>query len=43
VNDVNFLSAPFGPSEDDLFFVSSKVAQQEGIPRIFLAGNSGAL
>jgi hypothetical protein len=42
-NDVNFLSAPFGPDEDDLFFVSSKVAQHEGIPRFFLAGISGAL
>jgi acetyl-CoA carboxylase / biotin carboxylase 1 len=41
-NVLNFFCGSFGPDEDDMFLASSKLARREGIPRIFLAGNSGA-
>jgi biotin carboxylase/acetyl-CoA carboxylase carboxyltransferase component/biotin carboxyl carrier protein len=41
-NDITFLSGSFGPDEDDLFLAASKLARREGIPRIYLAANSGA-
>lgn len=41
-NDITFQSGSFGPEEDALFCAASKLAREEGIPRIYLAANSGA-
>lgn len=32
----------FGPQEDELFLRASELARAEGIPRIYIAANSGA-
>jgi acetyl-CoA carboxylase carboxyltransferase component len=41
-NDITFEIGSFGPQEDVLFDHVSKLARKEGIPRIYLASNSGA-
>lgn len=41
-NDITFRSGSFGTEEDDLFLAASQLARKEGIPRVYLAANSGA-
>lgn len=41
-NDITFKSGSFGPEEDALFVAASRMARKDGIPRIYLAANSGA-
>jgi acetyl-CoA carboxylase carboxyltransferase component len=41
-NDITFQNGTFGVTEDDLFNAASCLARQEGLPRIYLAANSGA-
>lgn len=41
-NDITYLIGSFGPQEDLLFLRASELARAEGIPRIFVAANSGA-
>ena len=42
-NDSTVQQGSFGPAEDDLFAAASKLARDEGIPRIYITGNnSGA-
>ena len=41
-NDITVQAGSFGPQEDYLFDAASKLARQEGIPRIYIAANSGA-
>eukprot|EP00981_Chlorochromonas_danica_P013150 scaffold5903_cov165-Ochromonas_danica.AAC.25 len=41
-NDITFQAGSFGTKEDIIFFKASEYARVRGIPRIFLAANSGA-
>ncbi|KAJ8902898.1 hypothetical protein NDN08_006218 [Rhodosorus marinus] len=41
-NDVTFQAGSFGVREDDVFFKASEFARERGIPRVYLACNSGA-
>ncbi|NXH84692.1 ACAC carboxylase, partial [Edolisoma coerulescens] len=41
-NDITYRIGSFGPQEDLLFLRASELARAEGIPRIFVAANSGA-
>ena len=41
-NDITIEIGSFGPREDKLFREASKLARDLGIPRIYLAANSGA-
>ena len=41
-NDITFRAGSFGTEEDRLFELASALARSKGIPRIFLAANSGA-
>uniref|UniRef100_A0A9J7Y0B3 acetyl-CoA carboxylase n=1 Tax=Cyprinus carpio carpio TaxID=630221 RepID=A0A9J7Y0B3_CYPCA len=41
-NDITHMIGSFGPQEDQLFFRASELAREEGIPRIYIAANSGA-
>ncbi|XP_051888522.1 acetyl-CoA carboxylase 2 isoform X1 [Pristis pectinata] len=41
-NDITFKIGSFGPEEDLLFLRASQLARAEGIPRIYIAANSGA-
>mmetsp|Transcript_4601 Transcript_4601/g.13903 ORF Transcript_4601/g.13903 Transcript_4601/m.13903 type:complete len:2305 (+) Transcript_4601:192-7106(+) len=41
-NDITFMSGSFGPKEDATFAQASRLAREEGIPRVYLAANSGA-
>ena len=41
-NDITVLIGSFGPEEDLLFMKASEKARKEGIPRIYIACNSGA-
>ncbi|XP_068167308.1 acetyl-CoA carboxylase isoform X2 [Antennarius striatus] len=41
-NDITHMIGSFGLREDDLFLKASELARAEGIPRIFIAANSGA-
>lgn len=41
-NDITFEIGSFGPREDLLFAKASQLARRDGIPRIYLAANSGA-
>ncbi|KAK4531784.1 hypothetical protein CCYA_CCYA09G2641 [Cyanidiococcus yangmingshanensis] len=41
-NDITYLSGSFGPREDRLFAKASQLARTLGIPRIYIAANSGA-
>lgn len=41
-NDLDFETGTFGVAEDKLFFHASEYARTKGIPRIYIAANSGA-
>lgn len=41
-NDLDFETGTFGVAEDKLFFYASEYARSKGIPRIYIAANSGA-
>uniref|UniRef100_G3TBG5 acetyl-CoA carboxylase n=1 Tax=Loxodonta africana TaxID=9785 RepID=G3TBG5_LOXAF len=41
-NDITFHAGSFGPREDLLYLRASEMARAEGIPKIYLAANSGA-
>uniref|UniRef100_A0AAY4EC52 acetyl-CoA carboxylase n=1 Tax=Denticeps clupeoides TaxID=299321 RepID=A0AAY4EC52_9TELE len=41
-NDITHKIGSFGPQEDVLFQQASEMARQSGIPRIYIAANSGA-
>ncbi|XP_053135859.1 acetyl-CoA carboxylase 2 isoform X3 [Hemicordylus capensis] len=41
-NDITYKIGSFGPKEDLLFLRASELARAEGIPRIYIAANSGA-
>ncbi|XP_008568005.1 PREDICTED: acetyl-CoA carboxylase 2 [Galeopterus variegatus] len=41
-NDITFSIGSFGPGEDLLYLRASEMARTEGIPKIYLAANSGA-
>eukprot|EP00640_Fibrocapsa_japonica_P000554 CAMPEP_0113939200 /NCGR_PEP_ID=MMETSP1339-20121228/5545_1 /TAXON_ID=94617 /ORGANISM="Fibrocapsa japonica" /LENGTH=2332 /DNA_ID=CAMNT_0000942633 /DNA_START=63 /DNA_END=7061 /DNA_ORIENTATION=- /assembly_acc=CAM_ASM_000762 len=41
-NDITFQAGSFGTREDAVFFLASKYARERGIPRLYLAANSGA-
>lgn len=41
-NDITFQAGSFGTKEDIVFFKASEYARKHGIPRFFLAANSGA-
>ena len=41
-NDITYRIGSFGPQEDVLFLRASELARAEGIPRIYVAANSGA-
>ncbi|KAJ3603855.1 hypothetical protein NHX12_028596 [Muraenolepis orangiensis] len=41
-NDITHLIGSFGPQEDELFLRASELARAEGVPRIYIAANSGA-
>lgn len=41
-NDITHMIGSFGPPEDELFLKASELARAEGIPRIYIAANSGA-
>lgn len=41
-NDITHMIGSFGPQEDELFLLASERARAEGIPRIYIAANSGA-
>ncbi|KAG8451331.1 hypothetical protein GDO86_003516 [Hymenochirus boettgeri] len=41
-NDITYRIGSFGPQEDLLFLRASELSRSEGIPRIYVAANSGA-
>uniref|UniRef100_A0A8C3N498 acetyl-CoA carboxylase n=1 Tax=Geospiza parvula TaxID=87175 RepID=A0A8C3N498_GEOPR len=41
-NDITYKIGSFGPQEDVLFLRASELARAQGIPRIYVAANSGA-
>ncbi|KAJ1475803.1 carboxyl transferase domain-containing protein [Baffinella frigidus] len=41
-NDVTVQSGSFGVAEDDFFFKASELARKRGLPRLYIACNSGA-
>uniref|UniRef100_A0A674K9S8 acetyl-CoA carboxylase n=1 Tax=Terrapene triunguis TaxID=2587831 RepID=A0A674K9S8_9SAUR len=41
-NDITYKIGSFGPEEDLLFLRASQLARSEGVPRIYIAANSGA-
>lgn len=41
-NDLDFETGTFGVAEDKLFFYASEYARTKGVPRIYIAANSGA-
>uniref|UniRef100_A0A8C6Y7J4 acetyl-CoA carboxylase n=1 Tax=Naja naja TaxID=35670 RepID=A0A8C6Y7J4_NAJNA len=41
-NDITYKIGSFGPQEDLLFLRASELARVEGIPRVYVAANSGA-
>uniref|UniRef100_A0A8C8SAY8 acetyl-CoA carboxylase n=1 Tax=Pelusios castaneus TaxID=367368 RepID=A0A8C8SAY8_9SAUR len=41
-NDITYRIGSFGPQEDLLFLRASELARTQGIPRIYVAANSGA-
>jgi acetyl-CoA carboxylase/biotin carboxylase 1 len=41
-NDTTFQSGSFGVPEDEFFFKASEMARARGIPRVYIACNSGA-
>lgn len=41
-NDITHMIGSFGPQEDELYLRASELARAEGIPRVYIAANSGA-
>lgn len=41
-NDITYRIGSFGPQEDLLFLRASELARIQGIPRVYVAANSGA-
>ena len=41
-NDITCVNGSFGTKEDQLYYLASKMSREAGIPRIYLAANSGA-
>jgi len=41
-NDVTVQSGSFGVAEDDFYYAASEYARQRGLPRLYIACNSGA-
>lgn len=41
-NDITYRIGSFGPQEDLLYLRASELARTQGIPRIYVAANSGA-
>ncbi|POI25980.1 hypothetical protein CIB84_010269 [Bambusicola thoracicus] len=41
-NDITHMIGSFGPEEDLVFLRASELARAEGIPRVYIAANSGA-
>ena len=41
-NDCTFMSGSFGVKEDDYYDAISKYARKIGLPRVYIASNSGA-
>ncbi|KFW83323.1 Acetyl-CoA carboxylase 2, partial [Manacus vitellinus] len=41
-NDITYKIGSFGPEEDLVFLRASELARAEGIPRVYIAANSGA-
>ncbi|KAK9412506.1 acetyl-CoA carboxylase-like [Crotalus adamanteus] len=41
-NDITYKIGSFGPQEDLLFLRASELARVQGIPRVYVAANSGA-
>jgi len=41
-NDLTIKAGSFGTVEDEVFYQASKIARAKGIPRIYIASNSGA-
>ena len=41
-NDITYMIGSFGPEEDKLFLAASQLARKLGLPRIYVAANSGA-
>lgn len=41
-NDITHKIGSFGPQEDVLFQQASEMARESGIPRVYIAANSGA-
>merc|ERR1719331_1616200 len=41
-NDVTVQSGSFGVAEDEFYFAASKFARDKGLPRLYIACNSGA-
>jgi len=41
-NDITYQAGSFGTREDVVFFMASKFSRDQGLPRLYLAGNSGA-
>ncbi|XP_070619443.1 LOW QUALITY PROTEIN: acetyl-CoA carboxylase 2 [Erythrolamprus reginae] len=42
LNDITYKIGSFGPAEDLLFLRASELARAEGVPRVYIAANSGA-
>jgi acetyl-CoA carboxylase/biotin carboxylase 1 len=41
-NDITYKIGSFGPVEDQFFYLVTKYAREQGLPRIYLSANSGA-
>lgn len=41
-NDCTFMSGSFGVKEDDFYHAVSQYAREKGLPRVYIASNSGA-
>ena len=41
-NDITFVSGSFSPKEDKVFKLASQLARAQGLPRLYIAVNSGA-
>jgi len=41
-NDITVHVGSFGTSEDELYYLASKYAREQGFPRLYIAANSGA-
>ena len=41
-NDCTFMSGSFGVKEDDFYYAVSQYARRKGVPRVYIASNSGA-